>query len=110
MKSFLILALGASALAAQQPAPAVTPARDTGTITLDRIVAIVGDQPITQYDVQERVLALGQQPGFHAPTNQSEYDKLALDVVNQLVDEELLVQKAKLLKIEVPDNEVAASV
>src|SRR4051812_3661992 len=118
MKTFVILLATSATLGAQQPAPpaptapapAAAPPHDTGTVTLDRIVAIVGDQPITQYDVQERVLAMGQQPGFQAPKNQAEYDKLALDVVNQLVDEELLVQKAKLLKIEVPDNEVAASV
>jgi peptidyl-prolyl cis-trans isomerase SurA len=109
MKSFLIVMMSPAALGAQQPTLAA-PARDSGTVMLDRIVAVVGDQPITQYDVQERILTLGQQPGFKAPTSQEEYDKLALDVVNQLVDEELLVQKAKLLKVEVPDNEVAASV
>lgn len=116
MKSFILAAVTAAAVGAQQPprAPASTvplPAtRDTTKVVLDRIVAVVGDQPITQYDVQERILSLGQQPGFQPPKSQEEYDKLAADVVNQLVDEELLVQKAKLMKIEVPDQDVAASV
>lgn len=132
VKSLLALVLVAGALGAQQPAPpppapppdtvaapastpAATPAAslasgtDTTRLTLDRIVAVVGDQPITQYDVQERILAMGQQPGFKPPTTPEEYDKLALEVVGQLVDEELLVQKAKQLKIEVPDQEVTAS-
>jgi peptidyl-prolyl cis-trans isomerase SurA len=112
MRSLVLLAAMTAALGAQQPTtgtPAV-PARDSGSVMLDRIVAIVGDQPITQYDVQERIVALGQQPGFRPPTNQQEYDKLALDVVNQLVDEELLVQKAKALKIDVPDAEVSSTV
>jgi len=121
MKSFILLSLTAGALGAQQPAPVppvgappapsvgVAPARDTTRVMLDRIVAIVGDQPLTQFDVQERILAMGQQPGFKPPTTQAEYDKMAIDVVNQLVDEEVLVQKAKLLKVEVLDQEVAAT-
>jgi peptidyl-prolyl cis-trans isomerase SurA len=79
-------------------------------VPLDRIVAVVGDQPITQYDIQERILAMQQQPGFKAPANREEFDKLARDVVNQLIDEELLVEKAKQLKIEIPDQDLSANV
>ena len=112
MKSLLLLSIAAAALGAQQPTQPIptAPAGDTTRVMLDRIVAVVGDQPITQYDVQERILSMGQQPGFTPPRSQDEYDKLAADVVNQLVDEELLVQKAKLLKIEVTDQDVASSV
>src|SRR5258705_1948493 len=117
MKSFVRLALLATTGAAQQPAPARAPApppvqpagRDT-VVALDRVVAVVGDQPLTQYDVQERILAMQQAPGFKSPTNEAEYDKLAREVINQLVDEELLVQKAKHLKIEVPDQDLSANV
>lgn len=130
MIGFLAVTLAVGALGAQQPLPtpptspaapaprdsgapatavSAVPATDTTRLTLDRIVAVVGDQPITQYDVQERILAMGQQPGFKPPTTPEEYDKLALEVVGQLVDEELLVQKAKQLKIEVTDQEIAAS-
>ena len=116
MKSFLILAVCAAVASAQQPAPLPTasapqtPVRDSNNVALDRIVAVVGDQPITQFDIQERLLAMQQQPGFQPPKNQEEFKKLALDVANQLVDEELLVQKAKELKIEVTDQELAAGV
>src|SRR5205809_1037483 len=100
MKSILLVAIGTVALGAQQPAAPSSatrnaPAGDTTRVVLDRIIAVVRDQPLTQYDVQERILAMGQQPGFHAPTSQAEYDKLEVDIVNQLVDEEILVQKAK---------------
>lgn len=108
----LLLALGAVPAAAQQPAapaPAAPASRDS-TIQLDRIIAVVGDQVITQYDVQERMLALQQQPGFKPPQNQEEFTKLALEVVNQLIDEEALIQKATELKVEVPDNELSAQV
>ena len=122
MKQFLMIAISAAVAAAQQPTPpapptpaaqppvAATPARDTSVIPLDRIVAVVGDQPITQFDVEERMLAMRQQPGFKAPTTEAEYNKLAFDLVNQLIDEELLVQKAKQLKVEIQDRDLSAQV
>src|SRR5207244_4219608 len=122
MKQFLMIAISAAVAAAQQPTPpapptpaalppvAATPARDTSVIPLDRIVAIVGDQPITQFDVEERMLAMRQQPGFKAPTTEAEYNKLAFDLVNQLIDEELLVQKAKQLKVEIQDRDLSTQV
>lgn len=108
-KSLLIVVLiaGAGAMADAQPA---RPARDSGLIKLDRIVAIVGDHPITQYDLQERMLALQQQGALKAPTNEAEFLKMSADVLNQIIDEEALVQKATELKIEVPDADLTASV
>ena len=108
MRLFLIAGVAfANAAAAQQPPAA---ARDTTLVALDRIIAVVGDQPITQYDVQERMLAMQQSPGFRRPTTEAEFQKLAQELVNQLIDEELLVQKAAQQKIEIPDSELAASV
>jgi peptidyl-prolyl cis-trans isomerase SurA len=89
---------------------AAAPASDTTVVQLDRIVAVVGDQPVTQFDVEERILAMRQQPSFKAPTTEAEYKKIALEVINQLVDEELLVQKAKQIKVEVQDRDLTASV
>ena len=102
----LAAAYVASAGAQEQPtAGRVTGLADT-VVALDRIVAVVGVQPITQYDVQERMLQLQQQPGFQPPRNQDEFERLAREVVVQLVDEELLVQKAELLKVEIPDADL----
>ena len=56
------------------------------------------------------MLAMRQQPGFKAPTTEAEYNKLAFDLVNQLIDEELLVQKAKQLKVEIQDRDLSAQV
>jgi peptidyl-prolyl cis-trans isomerase SurA len=108
----LLLALGAASAVAQQPAqPAPSgQKKDSAGVALDRIMAVVGDQVITQYDVQERMLALQQQPGFKSPQNEAEFNKLALEVINQLIDEEALVQKAAELKVEVADNELSAQV
>lgn len=108
MKALILAAALAAAAGAQQPAPPV-PLRDT-TIALDRVVAIVGDQPITQYDVQERLIAMQQAPGFRPPATEAEGRKLMEEVVNQLVDEEILVQKARQVSIEILDAELTPQV
>src|SRR5262245_45972203 len=113
MKSLVMLALLATTAAAQQPAPTPTPVQPAGRdtlVALDRVVAVVGDQPLTRYDVQERILAMQQSPGFKPPTSEAEFEKLERDIINQLIDEELLVQKAKQLKVEVADQDLSASV
>jgi len=110
---FLIVLLAAvTPLAAQRPtgSPLAPPfPRDT-TIPLDRIVAVVGDQPITQYDVQERMIAMQQAPGYRGPSSEEEFKKMALEVANQLVDEELLIQKAHQIKVEVNDADLTPQV
>jgi peptidyl-prolyl cis-trans isomerase SurA len=101
-----------SAGAAQRPAvspvaPATT--RDT-VLPLDRIIAVVGDQPITAYELQERLNAMAQSPGFKPPQSEEEFRKLQMELANQLVDEEVLVQKANELKVEVQDADLAPQV
>jgi peptidyl-prolyl cis-trans isomerase SurA len=89
-----ILALCAMPLAAQEQ-----------TVPLDRIVAIVGDQPITRYDLEQRILQ-DQQRGVQVPTDSANRHAYELQTLNMMVDEELLLQKAKELKIDVPDNDL----
>jgi len=107
-----VLMAAATPLASQRPpASSLVPAQARDTVVpLDRIVAVVGDQPITQYEVQERMIAMQQAPGFRAPTNEAEFKKLALEVANQLVDEELLVQKAHQMKVEIGDADITPTV
>ena len=110
--SLFVLAVVANAAiaAAQQPTVLPSAAKDTTVVALDRIIAVVGDQPITQYDLQERMVLLRQQPGFRPPTSEAEYNLMAREVINQLIDEEALVQKAQQLKVEVLDHELAPTV
>lgn len=110
--SLFVLAVVANAAiaAAQQPVVPSQPVKDTTTIALDRIIAVVGDQPITQYDLQERMVLLRQQPGFRPPTNEAEYNAMAGEVLNSLIDEEALVQKAQQLKVEVLDHELSSTI
>jgi peptidyl-prolyl cis-trans isomerase SurA len=107
LSAAVLLIAAPLALRAQQvPVPAQS--RTTAAVTvipLDQVVAIVGDVPITQSDLQERVIAKRQE-GTALPTDSVGLHTFLLGVVNELVEEELLLQKAKELKIEVPDADV----
>src|SRR6478735_4844467 len=90
----LLAAVPAIAPAQQVTAPAQSQTTVVSVIPLDRVVAVVGDVPITQSDVQERVLAKRQE-GAQLPTDSVSFHAFLLGVVNELVEEELLLQKAK---------------
>jgi len=78
-------------------------------IPLDRVVAIVGDVIITQSGLQERVIEK-RQGGITPPSDSAGLAKFLRGIVNELIDEELLLQKAKELKVEVPESDVKATV
>jgi peptidyl-prolyl cis-trans isomerase SurA len=102
----LVAALPLAASAQQIPVPANSQTTATASvIPLDRVVAVVGDVPITQSDVQERVIAKRQE-GAQLPSDSAGFHAFLLGVVNELIEEELLLQKAKDLKVEVPDADV----
>jgi len=88
------------ATAARQPVPPALP--------IDRVVAIVGDQPVLWTNV---LTAINQRraQGMQLPTDSAGQAKLAQTVLNELVDEEILVQKAKELKLEVSEGDITAS-
>lgn len=106
------LALGLLALAAAAAAPsraaAQTPA-PTSAIPLDRIVGVVGARPITWYELQERI-NLARQEGGQVPTDSAAFVAYARTVLNAFMDEEVLVQKAAELKVELTDADVNTSV
>jgi parvulin-like peptidyl-prolyl isomerase len=96
--------VAASSLAAQQPTAPTAP------VPLDAIVAVVGDQPITRFDLREAVLAKIQRGEVKEPTDSASDAALQRDVLDDLIQDELLIQKAKDLKIEVLDNEITPDV
>jgi peptidyl-prolyl cis-trans isomerase SurA len=99
--ALLAVALTGASVGAQQPAPQ--------RATLDRIVAVVGDQPITRFDLEQRMLQ-DQQRGMRPPTDSAALKAYQTQTLNTMIDEELLLQKAKELKVDVPDNEIASTV
>ena len=100
------VALIPATLAAQTPAVAasnVSPA-----IPIDRVVAIVGDQPLLWTDI---LTAINQRraQGMKIPTDSAGQAALAKTVLGELIDEEILVQKAKEMKLEVTDADITSS-
>jgi peptidyl-prolyl cis-trans isomerase SurA len=113
-KNFLIsiLAILPAALAAQAPTPSATrvaAALPAASVPVDRVVAVVGDQVILWSDVMS---SINQQraSGLQLPPDSAGQAALAKNALDALVDEEILVQKAHLLKIEVTPDEVNRSV
>ena len=100
--TLLPVALGAQTPAASsRPVPAVLP--------IDRVVAVVGDQPLLWTDVLTAVNQRRAQ-GLQLPTDSAQQAALARTVLGEMIDEEILVQKAKELKLEPSESEIAASV
>jgi peptidyl-prolyl cis-trans isomerase SurA len=100
----------APVLLAQAPVPPAAAARaPVAAIPVDRVVAIVGDQPLLWSDV---LSFINQQraAGVAIPPDSAGQAAFARDALNQLVDEEILVQKAHEMKIEVTEGEVNRSV
>lgn len=111
-KILMMIAVSPLAVAAQTPLPALSPpgtASATAIIPVDRVVAIVGDQVILYSDVLNSV---NQQraAGLPLPPDSAGQAELAREALSQLVDEEILVQKARDLKIEITPDEVNRSV
>lgn len=93
-------------------APAVARAQQPAdsTVRLDAIVAVVGDQPITRFDLQQRIIQMIQERQVQAPTDAASQRAIEKQVLDQMIDEELILQKAKELKIEVADQDIAPDV
>ena len=98
---FLALFAAASLRAQAVPTP---------PISLDAIVAVVGDQPITRYDLRETVLAKIQRGEVKEPKDSAVAAQLDSMVLDDMIQDELLLAKAKDLKIEVADAEITADV
>jgi peptidyl-prolyl cis-trans isomerase SurA len=87
-----------------------TPLPNGGIVALDRVVAVVGDQPVLWSTVLERINVARAQNQVQIPPDSLGQLTLARNVTNDLVNEELLVQKAKTIKVEVTDEDVATGV
>ena len=105
---FRIIVLGALALtavaASAQRAPA--PARP---LALDRVVAIVNDEAVTQYELEEAKRIVLQQLK-QQNVRQPPADVLDKQVLERLVTEHALLQYAKESGIKVDDNQVERTI
>lgn len=111
LPSLLFLFPLVAAAQTQPPASAVpipvsaSPAVDT----VDRIVAVVGSQAIAWSDL---AAAVNEQraAGLQLPADAAGQLEVARKVLNDLVDQEILVQQAKGLKIDVQESDVTPRV
>ncbi len=110
-----LLALGALCAApvaarAQTPAATAVPAAGLDA-TFDRVVAVAGDQPILFSEVEQEIIRRrAGNPKFVMPTDSAGLQTLRREALGDLIDQQLLLQKAKAEKIEVADADVTPNV
>jgi peptidyl-prolyl cis-trans isomerase SurA len=107
IKQLLVAAaLAPICVGAQIPATAARAV--PAALPIDRVVAIVGDQPVLWSDVMTAINQRRAQ-GMQLPADSAGQAALARTVLGELVDEEILVQKAKEMKLEVTDADITAA-
>jgi len=104
---FALCALASTAASAQpSPAPSTAPSR---VIAIDRVIAVVNDEAITQYELEEArriVLQQLKQQNVQQPAR----DVLDKQVLERLITERALLQYAKESGIKVDDTQVERTI
>ena len=111
---FAVLALAAVAIEAQNaPAPSFgakgSSAAPPRVASLDRVVAVVNDEAVTQYELEEAkriVMQQLKQQNVQQPPN----DVLEKQVLERLVTERALLQFAKESGVKVDDTQVERTI
>jgi peptidyl-prolyl cis-trans isomerase SurA len=107
--SLMFAAAAATLLAAPLVAQQAAANEGGGSPPVDGVVAVVGTTPILRSDVEER-LAQARAAGQKMPADSASQQAMLRSILDAIIDEELLVQKAKEEKVEVSDNDVNADV
>jgi peptidyl-prolyl cis-trans isomerase SurA len=107
--SLMFAGAGAIVLAAPLLAQQTATNDRGGSPPIDGVVAVVGTTPILRSDVEER-LAQARAAGQKMPEDSASQQAMLRSILDAIIDEELLVQKAKEEKVEVSDNDVNADV
>jgi peptidyl-prolyl cis-trans isomerase SurA len=110
LRSLLIAALALAAFAASaQRSPPVSTAAPPRVIAIDRVIAVVNDEAITQYELDDaRSIVLQQlkQQNVQQPAT----DVLDKQVLERLITERALLQYAKDSGIKVDDTQVERAI
>jgi peptidyl-prolyl cis-trans isomerase SurA len=110
LRSLLITALALAAVAASaQRSPSVSTAASPRVIAIDRVIAVVNDEAITQYELDDaRSIVLQQlkQQNVQQPAT----DVLDKQVLERLITERALLQHAKDSGIKVDDTQVERAI
>jgi peptidyl-prolyl cis-trans isomerase SurA len=108
IRAWLVATLFAVVTATAGAQGPVAPSADS-TTSIDRIVAVVGDQPILRSEVEEE-LGKMKAEGQQMPTDSAAQQQLVTDIINGLIDDDVMVAEAKKQKIEVNDNDISGEV
>ncbi|MGH7628266.1 MAG: peptidylprolyl isomerase [Gemmatimonadales bacterium] len=97
-------------LPALTPDTALTAAPRDTTFTVDRVVAVVGNQPILASQVEEEIFSR-QSQGLEPPTTAEGAAALRRQVIDGIIEAELLIQQAQRdTAVKVTDQEIAEGV
>lgn len=99
----------AAVLHAQTPANARPAAPGPVPFAVDRVIAVAGERPILWSEVLEEYNTRRAQ-GMPIPPDTVEHRKLVERIIDELIDAEMLVQKAAVEKVEVADGDVLPDV
>jgi peptidyl-prolyl cis-trans isomerase SurA len=98
-------AIGAFSASAQAQAPARGGVSLAGVVPLDRVIAVVNDEALTQYDVDEQKRVVLNQMKTQSVTPPAA-DVLEKQLLDRLITERVLLQYAKETGIRVDDTQV----
>ncbi|HXY32204.1 MAG TPA: peptidylprolyl isomerase [Gemmatimonadaceae bacterium] len=85
------------------------PSAGPTTVPVDGVVAVVGNTPILGSEIEERIQAFRAQ-GQQFPDDSVGRARVVRDVLNAIIDEELLVQRAQVEKVDINENDVITTV
>jgi peptidyl-prolyl cis-trans isomerase SurA len=109
---FGLALVAAPALSAQDPAPEPPPSQQQ-QFPVERIVAIAGDEVVLATEVEERLAQYAQElasRGQRLPTDSASLRQFRLQMLDRMINDALMVQRAEQLDIEVTDEEVSGVV
>jgi len=98
-----------SAPAKTSPAPARSDSSRDGALTIDRVIAIVNDEALTQYEINEQTRVILGQMKAQKVTPPAP-DVLEKQLLERLITEKVLMQYAKESGIRVDDTQVEKAI
>ena len=110
VRSLFVVMLGlAAAAASAQPSPPVPSAAPPRVIAIDRVIAVVNDEAITQYELDDAKRIVVQQLK-QQNVQQPAADVLDKQVLERLITERALLQHAKDSGVKVDDSQVERAI
>jgi len=102
--SLSLIAFLPALAAAQLPTPAAQPAR---TVAIDRVIAIVGTEPILLSEVEGMAQQVALRDGTQYPTDSAGRMKVVREALEEFVDIRVVVAAAKKAKVEVDETQLS---